>query len=314
MTTWGSRSSGSPTTTVSGTREAAARTSATRARVRAASADRRRPGLLPRLGGRQRERHPRADVGASVLDVGARTRPLPPHPLADDEHAQRGTAPRPGVADEHVPGVRARRRAPGSPSRRRRAVCREPGRPRGRPRAAAGCRPRRWRSAGPRRPCPARRSRAARRRGRRGRAGRPAPRRAGRRRRRRRRAAARARAGTRTAECSTAEATVRAPRRRAAYRTPSTARSSAVGPLGRKLTSAGRTPRPVAMTSRERSSRARAVRPSACSRSGSAHPAETAATSVSRATGCSGPEAASRRRRRAPETGAAGGPTFVPGS
>ena len=75
--------------------------------------------------------------------------------------------------------------------------------------------------------------------------------------------AARPRPGTRTAECSTAEATVRAPRRRAAYSTPSTALARAVGPLGRKVTSGGRTPSPAAMTSRARSSSAPARRPSA---------------------------------------------------
>ena len=54
----------------------------------------------------------------------------------------------------------------------------------------------------------------------------------------------------RIAECSTAVATIRAPRRRPAYRRPSSPARSAAGPPGRNETSSGRTPSPWASTSR----------------------------------------------------------------
>ena len=121
-----------------------------------------------------------------------------------------------------------------------------------------GARPRRWRAGGPRPPCRARST-----------ARRPRlevdppgarPRRPSRTRSGRRRSRPRGGPGTSTAECSTAEATTRAPRRRAAYRRPSTIQRTAVGPSGAKATSEGRTRSPAASTSRAWSSSRRAVR------------------------------------------------------
>ena len=113
----------------------------------------------------------------------------------------------------------------------------------------------------------------------------------------RRMASAAWRPGTRTAECSTAEATTRVPRRRPAYLRPSAIQRTAVGPSGAKATSEGRTPSPAASTSRAWSSSRRAVRASRCRRRGSAHPASIAASIVSLARGCIGPGAASRTKR-----------------
>ena len=219
---------------------------------------------------------------------------LPPRPL----RARRGrrAAGRPTSARRRRgrPSPTARRRDPARPSRRRRGVCRGR-RPRPGPRrAAGGCRPRRWRAGGPATTCPARPGPHAQA----SRSTRPVPSTPTSRAARVLGAAARARPGTRTAECSTAEATMRAPRRRAAYAHPVDGpgqRGRAAGQeahLGGAHAEAGRDDLARAVEQRRA-----ARRPSVCRRRGSAQPTSTAASRVSRATGCSGPAAASSRRR-----------------
>ena len=299
MTTWGSRSTESPTTSVSGTAEAAARIRSTRSRAAAASASREvavccQASAAASARGTQgvtsvRPCSTSGRAPGQCQRVPSRTTRTPsggpPHDRASPTRTSHAT----GVASRPRDAVASTTRGMplGSVSAHASSSgCRVPTSPLAAWRAAATVPGTERASAqAPRSTAPLGVTRTSAKRS-------AAPERA-----------ARARPGTRIAECSTAEATVRAPRRSAAYSTPSTARTSAVGPLGRKLTSAGLTPRPSARTSRARASRAAARRPSAWRRAGSAQPASRAALSVSRATGCSGPDAASSRRRR---TGALG--------
>ena len=294
MTTWGSRSSGSPTTSVSGTTDGGGPDVVDERAGDPGVLGPRRRRLLPGLGSSQRERHPGEDVGATVLDVCARVGPLPPHPFAHDEDAERRAAPRAGIADEDVP---VRRHVVASQRGHRvddEGYAAGAGRVPGLGEGLAGAdlavgalqdghdaaRHGQGRMPGvevePARPVDAhlRRAGTGRRRPPRG----PGPARGPRSAPPRRRRCAPHGGGRHTP-----------PRRR-----PGPARS---GRWAGSSPRPGRTPRPAATTSRERSSSARARRPSAWRAAGSAQPTSTAARRVSRATGCRGPAAASSRRR-----------------
>ena len=270
MTRWGSRSTGSPTTSVSGISATRARIRSTRACWRALTSS----------------RSATTAWSAAAAPSAAGTFSKPADPLVDPVVGGERVAPRTSLADQqHADAGRAAplvRRAGGDrpavagggagPSRRRRP--RRPGSPAAAPRRPAGrCRPRGW-------PTGARRRRA-----RPGRLevdaaqvvdpDRPQP--AG-------RAARPARAGRRSARppaCATA-----APGRAS----PSRPRCTASVPDEVNDTSSRRTPSASATASRALSRISRALRAGVCSRRGSAYPWSSAASIASRAAGCSGSE------------------------
>ena len=102
---WGSRSVGCPTTSTSGTAAAAARTRSTSARACLSSSSRAGLGLLPGLGGGQRQGHPGGVPAATEAGLAGRPGQRPAGAFGHREHAKPArAAPRLGVAGEHVVG------------------------------------------------------------------------------------------------------------------------------------------------------------------------------------------------------------------
>ncbi len=271
MTTWGSRSTGSPTTSVSGISATRARIRSTRACWRALTSSRSAttawsaaaaPSAAGTFSKPETRSSTRSSTGNGVRhDVPLRTSSTPtpagpPHlcaePAATDQPSgQRQPAHRgAGVHEDRV-------RPPRLPPRRPAGRCR----PRGWP---TGARPRRARQ-GSVEVDPAQR----------GRPGPAAP---------ARRAATPARAGRRSARQRSA------PRRRRAATSPSRPRCTASVPDEVNDTSSRRTPSASATASRALSRISRALRAGVCSRRGSAYPWSSAASIASRAAGCSGSE------------------------